>query len=143
MDNNKKWISDYQLFKMIKERIDRNEEKAIFDEKHLALSDEDKFVEDFLILGLYVVKQMNLTNIVRFECSFDNPDVQPLSAIDNKGNKTILDFYEYVGFNTPVQEAYLDEAEAIEGDGNVDPNRICEKINKISERFLKDNIKHN
>lgn len=133
-------ISDYELMGMIKQRLDKSDEVVGFSKEHKAMNNEDKFVDDFMVMALYVVKVMKLKDVVRFECDFDNPDAEPVFAVDKFGNKTELDFFKYIGFNTPAQEIYMNEALELQEKRGFNPYKIAEKINKQSEQFIKDNL---
>lgn len=128
------------FFKLMKEKLDSEKNKGIFEESHCALNDEDKFVEDFLYVGCFIVKSSKLKNIIRLECQFKDFSWFILLAVDDKEHKTVLSFNDYIGRDTPFEKNYLDEAMAIAGDKRIDTKSVCEKIKTQSGQFLKDNL---
>lgn len=108
---------------------------SFFTEEHMKMSMEDKFVEDFILTGLYFVEKFDIKNVIRFECDFMDRSNRPLRAILEDGSVVPFDFDTYINHTTPRQYAYLSEAQSLIPKG-VKPNNICKKIMEKSPEYI-------
>lgn len=90
-----KRIKEKSLFSFLR-NIFKNSGGNVHNDHHESLADEDKIVEDYLEVGKFVVKRMNLTNVIGFDCDLFNGGFNPLKAIMSDGSLLELDFYRYV-----------------------------------------------
>ncbi len=113
----------------------KDEDGSLFTDEHLKLSKENKFVEDFILTGIFLIEKLNIKNVVRFECDFMDRNNCPLRAIQEDGTVIPLDFDKYIDAETPRQYAYLSEAQKLVSEG-IKPNSICKKIKEKSPAYL-------
>lgn len=133
-----KEINQHVVAKGIKAlRSGKDKDGPFFAEKHQKLSKEDKFVEDFILTGLYLIKKLKIKNVIRFECDFMDRNNCPLRAVLQDGAIIPLDFDTYIDLNTPRQYAYLYEAQSLINQG-VKPNPISKKIKERSPAYLEE-----
>lgn len=129
-------IDEDKIVDLIRRLNSGEDEKGpFFTNEHLKLSKEDRFAEDFILVGIYLLKKLDIKNVIRFECDFSDRSNRPLRAIQTDGNIVPLDFDTYIDHTTPRQYAYLCEAQSLVSQ-NVNPNRICEKIKNKSPSYL-------
>ncbi len=106
---------------------------GVHNDHHESLSDEDKVVEDYLEVSKFVVNQMNLNNIIGFDCDLFKGTYNPIKAIMSDGSIVELDFYKYVHHDDADMSERLMEIDALLSES--DKQYIQDKVIEESHNF--------
>lgn len=114
-------------------KIFKRGDGGVHNDHHESLSDEDKIVEDYLEVSKFVIKQMNLNNVVGLDCDLLKGTYNPIKAIVSDGSIMDLDFNLYVHHNDADMTERLMEIEATISD--CDKQYIQDKVIEESRNF--------
>ena len=93
-------------------KIFKRGDGGVHNDHHESLSDEDKIVEDYLEVSKFVIKRMNLNEVIGLDCNLLNGTYNPIKAIMSDGSIVDLDFDLYVHHDDEDMTERLMEIEA-------------------------------
>ena len=93
-------------------KIFKRGDGGVHNDLHESLSDEDKIVEDYLEVSKFVIKRMNLNEVIGLDCNLLNGTYNPIKAIMSDGSIVDLDFDLYVHHDDEDMTERLMEIEA-------------------------------
>lgn len=125
-------IEDKTLFGWLR-NIFKKGDGGVHNDHHESLSDEDKIVEDFIEVGIFIVKRLKLVDVIGFDCDLVNENDCPLRVILSDKTIVKLDFDKYVSHNDGDMIERLMESEAIISE--CDRKYIQDKIIEESAKF--------
>ena len=125
-------IKDKTLFGWLR-NIFKKGDGGVHNDHHESLSDEDKIVEDYLEVSKFVIKRMNLNEVIGLDCNLLNGTYNPIKAIMSDGSIVDLDFDLYVHHNDGDMTERLMEIEATISD--CDKEYIQDKVIEESRNF--------
>lgn len=125
-------VKDKTVFSWLK-NLFKQGDGGVHNDHHESLSDEDKIVEDYLEVSKFVIKRMNLNEVIGLDCNLLNGTYNPIKAIMSDGSIVDLDFDQYVHHNDGDMTERLMEIEATISD--CDKEYIQDKVIEESRNF--------